>query len=142
MASANLDLVRSILAPWESGDYRSTDWLDPDIDFVIADGPEPDSWTGLVGAEEGFREVLSAWQEVRVEADEYCELDDERVMVFLQRSGRGRTSGLEIGRLRTQGAILFHMRDGKVTRLVFYWDSEGARTNLWRESYEGWARDS
>jgi hypothetical protein len=50
--------------------------------------------------------------------------------------------GTEIGRLRTQGAILFHIRDGKVTRLVFYWESERARTDHWRESYEGWARDS
>jgi hypothetical protein len=39
--SANVDLVRSILAAWGRGDYISSEWIHPEIEFVSADGPEP-----------------------------------------------------------------------------------------------------
>ena len=58
--------------------------------------------------------------------DEYRELDSERVLALDHFSGRGKTSGLEIGQIRTKAAALFHLRDGKVTRLVLYWDRERA----------------
>jgi ketosteroid isomerase-like protein len=124
--SANVDLVRSIYATWEGGEYGSAEWAHPEIDFVIADGPAPGRWKGLAGLAEGARDQLNAWQGVRFEADEYRELDDERVLVLMHFSARGKKSGLEIGQTRTDGATLFHVRGGKVTRYVFYWDREHA----------------
>ena len=137
MTSANIDLVRSIRAAWERGDYGSVDWADPDIEFVIADGPAPGSWTGVAGMAEGFRSLLNAWEAFHAEADEYRELDGERVLVRGQLSGRGKTSGLELGQLRAKGASLFHLRDGKVTRLVLYLDGDGALTDLGLASEAG-----
>jgi ketosteroid isomerase-like protein len=128
MPSANLDLVRSIYADWERGDFSSVEWAHPEIEFVIADGPSPGSWTGLAGVAEGTRDFLSAWEEVRFEADEYRELDGERVLVLIHRSGRGKASGLEIE--RRSGASLFHVRGGKVTRLVLYLDRDRALADL------------
>ena len=61
---------------------------------------------------------------MRVEADEYRELDDERVLVLVHWSGRGKTSGLELAQMRAKGASLFHIRGGKVTRLVLYLDGK------------------
>ena len=49
-------------------------------------------------------------------------LDGERVLVLCTYSARGKTSGLEVGLMGARPANLFHMRDGKVTRWVQYWD--------------------
>jgi ketosteroid isomerase-like protein len=45
-------------------------------------------------------------------------------------SGRGKRSGLEVGQMRAEGAMLFHVRDGKVTRFVGYWDRDRALADL------------
>src|SRR5229473_1720208 len=124
MASANLELVRSIIAGWERGDFSSAEWADPDVEFVRADGPSPARWTGPAGLAEGTRDWIGAWKEIRIEADEYRELDDERVLVLVRFRGHGRTSGLELGEMQSQGAHLFQVRDGKVTRMVHYFDRE------------------
>jgi ketosteroid isomerase-like protein len=130
MSSANLDLVRSIYAAWERGDYSSAEWARPDIEYVIADGPSPSAWRGLAGMSEGARGVLSAWEDFRIEADEYRELDGERVLVLHHRGGRGKISGVELGEMQTEGALLFHVRDGKVTRLISYYDRDRAFADL------------
>jgi ketosteroid isomerase-like protein len=67
VASANLELVRSIYAAWQRGDYSSVEWADPEIEYVFADGPTPN---------------------------------------------------------------LLHIRDGKVTRLVIYFDRERALADV------------
>ncbi len=130
MASANLDLVRSLYAAWERGDYDSDEWAHPEIEFVSPDGPTPGRWIGRRGMAEAHREFLSAWEDFRQEVDEYRELDGERVLVLSRFSGRGKTSGLELEEMRSKGAELFHIRDGKVTRLISYWDRERAFADL------------
>jgi ketosteroid isomerase-like protein len=131
MSSANLDLVRSIYAAWERGDYSSAEWAHPEIEYAIVDGPSPGTWTGLAGMAEGWRSFLNAWQEWRTKVDEYRDVDDERVLVLLRGGGRGKTSGLEIGLMqRKGGAALFVIRDGQVTRFVVYFDRERAFADL------------
>jgi hypothetical protein len=79
--SANLDLVRSICLAWERGDFSSTDWADPEIEFVVPDGPEPVRSKGLAAMTKSARDYLGAWEDHRLLADEYRELDVERVLV-------------------------------------------------------------
>jgi ketosteroid isomerase-like protein len=130
MASANLDLVRSIYADWERGDFSSVEWAHPEIGYVIADGPSPGRWNGLAGLAEGARSWMGAWEEFRIEAEEFRELDSERVLVLTRARGRGKTSGLEVGRIAGQAADVFSIRESKVTKYVVYFDLQHASVDL------------
>ena len=131
MSQENVEIVRSVIAIWERGEYSSADWAHPDIEFVIADGPAPGHWTGVRGMAEGWRDVLSAWDGFHgTSAEGYRELDGGRVLLFNQFAGRGRTSGLDIGEVGVRAATVLHLRDGKVTRLVLYWDRARALKDL------------
>jgi ketosteroid isomerase-like protein len=129
--SENVDLVRSIFAEWERGDFSSSEWAHPDLELVIADGPAPGHWRGLSACAEAWRDLLSAWTDMHPDAEEYREVDDERVFVLAHFSGYGKTSGLDLDRITGgRGAALFHVRDGKVTRHVVYLDRARAMADL------------
>ena len=64
------------------------------------------------------------------EAQDFRELDDERVPVLTRISGRGKTSGVDLEHMRTWGAALFYIRDGKVTKHVVYFERDRALADL------------
>ena len=130
MSSANVDLVLSIYAAWDRGDYESTEWAHPDIEWVRADGPDPGTWTGVAGLATSWHDFLSAWADYRIEVEGCRELDRESVLVLTKRIGRGRTSGLEIAREGATGATVWRLRDGKVTKQITYWDRDRALADL------------
>src|SRR5204863_6758774 len=132
LMSKNLKVVHSIMAEWERGDFRSVDWAHPQIEYAIADDPGSRVELGVAAMKRTWRDFLTAWDDYRVEAHEYCELDDERVLVALTVQGRGKASGLDIGATRggRGSANLFHLRGGKVTRLVSYFDGNRALADL------------
>lgn len=125
--SANLDLVRSIYAVWERGDFSAADWAHPEIEFAIVEGPSPGTFRGLEGMAGGHGDWMNAWEDFHVRADECRELDEERVLVLDQPRGRGKSSGLDIGQ---KGATLFQIRNSRVIRLVINWDRERALAGL------------
>ena len=131
MSRENVELVRSIYAAWERGYYGETHWVDPEIDCrFIGDTPGAGSFKGPDGMALAWREWLSAWEDFHVEADEYRELDAERVLVLARFAGRGRTSGLEIGQIWTKAASVFEIRAGKVAKLLLYTDHKRALADL------------
>ena len=131
MSSANLNLVRSIYADFERGDFSHADWAHPEIEYVNVGGPTPGTWKGLTGMAEGSRDFLSAWEDYRAEPEEFRDIDGERILVLLHHRGRGKTSGLELGQMQTNTtAVVFHVRDGKVTRLINYADRDRAFADL------------
>ena len=128
MTQSNVELVRSIYAGWERGDFGSADWAHPEIEFGFADGPEPGRWTGREEMSKRYGDWLRGWKDFRAVPEEYLVLDETRVLVFVLNSGRGRASGLEFEERSV--ANLFEIRGGEVTRLVLYWDRDHALADL------------
>jgi ketosteroid isomerase-like protein len=123
--SSNLDLVRSIYADWERGDLSSSEWAHPDVEFTW-DGfgvfPRR-TWKGLADVAEGVRSQIEIFEDFRMQAEEYRELDDHRVLALDRRSGSLKHSGIAFGdstSLPMTGAHLFEIDGGKVTRLIAY----------------------
>ena len=122
--------MRSIIADWERGDFTSAEWADDKIEFVLPDGPDPGSWSGIAAMGDAWGRRISAAESFRIEAEEFRELDDERVLVLTPVSGRSKTTGLDLGQMSRRGATLFHISNGKVTRLVPYFDRDRAFADL------------
>jgi ketosteroid isomerase-like protein len=130
--SENLDLVRSIFADWERGDFFSSgEWADPEIELVQADGPEPSRATGLAEIAAAWLKRLNDFTDIRVEAEEYRELDDTQVLVVVRNSGIAKTSGIDLKQIGGgRSALVVGLRDGKVARLVAYFDRDRALADL------------
>src|SRR6185312_15637288 len=90
--------------------------------YVYVGGPVPGTASGIAESSETFRDWISAWEEWRVHVDEIRELDAGRVFVLVHASVRGKESGVELPARSTNFAQLFEVGDGRVTRLVNYFD--------------------
>jgi ketosteroid isomerase-like protein len=130
MPGENLDLVRSIYADWERGDFTMADWAHPQIEYTMIGGLDGGTVRGLAGMARTWGRWLSAWDNVHVETEDCREVDAERVLVLFKTIGRGKTSGVELGQTHVKGAVVFHLRHGKVTRLDQYWDRDRALADL------------
>ena len=128
--SENLDLVRSIFADWERGDFSSAGWAEPEIEFVLTDGPEPGNWSGLAAMAQAMRGWLSGWEDYRLEVEDLRELDEERVLALDRWAGRGKGSGLDLRQSPSRSAHLFIIRNGKVTHLTAYFERDRALADL------------
>jgi hypothetical protein len=104
--------------------------LEPEIEYVVADGPEPTSGRGLTGLGQAWGAWISAWEDLSIQVDEYRPLDDERVLVLARKSGRGKHSGLEIDDTHAKGAVICHVRDGKVLKVILYYNRAAAFSDL------------
>jgi hypothetical protein len=127
---SNLDLVRSICEAWERGDFHLVEWAHPEMEYVMVDGPSPGSHKGLAEVAKAERQFLSPFLDYRLDAQEYRELDADRILVLTESAGRGKASGVDFGALRARAAVLFEISAGQVTKLVVYFSRERAFGDL------------
>ena len=128
--SAKVALVRSIYAALERGDFALAEWAHPQIEYVVADGPEPGSWVGKAEMAQAARAA--------VDQDEHALIIELAILVGhnavtlpdAQPLARGKTSRLELAQIGSKGAQLFHVLGGKVTRYVTWHDRDRALADL------------
>jgi hypothetical protein len=125
--SENVDLVRSIYADWERGDFSRDNWADPALELVRPESLDGDALKGRDASSGGWREWLGAWKDFRAEARDYRGLDDERVVVFGRMRGIGRLTGTSTD---TETVNVFEIRDRTVVRLVLYSNRQRALADL------------
>ena len=128
--SSNVELVKSIFAEWEMGNWSSADWADPEIDFEMIGGLVEGRWTGIEAMGRAWGSMVSAWEDLKAVPEEFRELEDGRVLVLLGNTGRGKGSGIEISGISVKAANVFTIREGKVTRLALYWERDRALGDL------------
>jgi hypothetical protein len=130
----NLEIAQSIIAHWARGHWTAATWADPDVEFVIADGPDPRSFAGVQAMVDAWREFLTAWEDYATAPEEFREISEERVLVLLLPSGRGKASGIDLAAGAMRTATVLDFRDGVVTRLAIYFDRRNALRDVGLEA--------
>jgi len=123
VSQENVEIVREIHRAWERGDFSSTDWADPAIEFHIRSGPDDAIHHGIEAMGRAWREWLGAWEDFQMETPELIDLGDD-VLVLDKFGGRGKKSGVSIEGL--PAAALFSLRAGRVVRLGTFTDQAEA----------------
>jgi ketosteroid isomerase-like protein len=134
MSKENVEIVRRGYELFAAGDLEGvTALFSAEADLADAGG------LGVAGTAAGTRrgpegflrateEVLEAFEDYRVEAEDFIEAG-EAVVVPVRISGRGRASGAE---METRVAHLWVLRDGKAIRGEVYKTTEEALKALER----------
>jgi ketosteroid isomerase-like protein len=117
----NVEIVRSAFAG--AAPLTSAEQLAPDAEFDFT-ALYPDQPV-LRGVEEmrAFRDAGPWGRSISFEAEDYFEIDEERVLVFVRATATGRQSGAPI---ETRLAHEFTLRDGRIVRVKVHPDRQQA----------------
>jgi ketosteroid isomerase-like protein len=126
MSQKNVDIVRAAFESFLGGDQEKTAQLvDPEVEFhgTVGGLQEGQIAHGQSEIDQTFEsEDLEAWDERRLEAEEFIDAGDN-VVVLLHEYRRGKGSGVE---LETETAVVVAVREGRVIRIQGYMDRETA----------------
>jgi uncharacterized protein len=122
MSQENVEIVRRIVEDAVEGRWEeSARQLGPDAEWhgTVGGLTEGSVWRGPEQIRKIFeQEDAEAWQERRLEAEEFIDAGD-RVVVLLHEFRRGKGSGVET---ETDTAVVYELRDGRVVRIQGYMD--------------------
>ena len=126
-----MDVIRALLARWESGDYDTVEAFDPQVEFTrTGGGSDVLGYTTKSHGIEGLWAAVVAWTEEwsdhRVEAERFIEVG-ERVLVLVRQRAVGKRSGVPMNNV---DAWVFSIGDGRIVRWDAYWDPADAKRAL------------
>jgi ketosteroid isomerase-like protein len=129
MSEENVEIVRMLYAAFAQGDFWAhPEVYDPDVRGGRVMGSDTEGaglsgeWHGVQELAKGARQWMEAWEDLRVQAEEYLDAG-EKVVVLTRQIGRARASGIPLNR---EMADVYELRDGKVTAVHFYWSRHQA----------------
>jgi ketosteroid isomerase-like protein len=127
MSQENVEIVRKAFESFLGGDLEKAKQLvDPQVEFhgTVGGLEEGRVAYGLPQAVRTFwgEEDLEAWNERRLEAEEFIDAGDD-VVVLLHEYRRGRRSGIE---LETDTAVVCAVSGGRVVRIQGYMERHEA----------------
>src|SRR6476660_7194531 len=114
MSQENVEIIERVLASAASGDFETMLSLhDPTWEgFIPEQFPVAGTWRGLDGVRGFVEEWLEAWDEFRLEPEEFLD-GGEAVVVVVRYRGKGRGSGIEV---TDRWFYAYELRSGKVIR--------------------------
>ena len=115
--SENLDVVRSILASWERGDFSASEWAHPAIEYVNPPyAVEPGTRRGYEGFAIAAQSIRNVYPTRRFEPLEFHDARN-RVAVRVRVVARGVGSNVEVD---VERGYVFEVRDGKIIRFAWF----------------------
>ena len=126
MSQENVEIVREAFESFLGGNQEMTAQLvDPEVEFhgTVGGLQEGQIAHGQSEIDQTFEsEDLEAWEERRLEAEEFIDAGDA-VVVLLHEYRRGKGSGIE---LETETAVVVAVSGGRVVRIQGYMDRAAA----------------
>ena len=121
MSQENMEIIGAMYEHWARGDFPAR-FMDSNIEHSRIGAQTPDmegEWRGIEALSSVMAEYLRPFSDLRIEAEEIIDLDDDRVLVLSRQTAQGKLSGAPIDH---QLGELFTLRSGKVVRYDSYWD--------------------
>ena len=126
MSQENVEIVREALESALAGDQeKMAQLVDPEVEFhgTVGGLQEGQIAHGQSEIDQTFEsEDLEAWEERRLEAEEFIDAGDN-VVVLVHEYRRGRGSGVE---LEGETAVVVSVSGGRVVRIQGYLDRDAA----------------
>jgi ketosteroid isomerase-like protein len=112
MSEENVESVKAFFTAFADRDEAAAAAvLDPDVEILpaIVGGPEGTVYRGLEGNRRFWHDIDAAWQEFRIETEEFRDLGD-RVLVLGRAFARAEESGIALDEPVAWLAALFERR--------------------------------
>lgn len=125
MSAENVEIARQAYETLNEGGLdRITEFLDPDVEWEIRGvAPNAGSYRGLDAVREVIEDWLGAFDELRIEPEEFIDAGPDQVVVLVR--DQGRIKGAD-ARIDHRFAHVWTLRDGKLVRFQSFFEKEQA----------------